>query len=93
MNKLSSIPEIQKRLSRARTVGEAIAHYSEALRIKPDYAIAHHNLGLVLVQQGKIEEAARHFETALKLNPSYQEARRALDDLANRGKSSGPGTQ
>ena len=35
MNKLSSIPDIQKRLSRARTVGEAkaIRDQAEAIRV------------------------------------------------------------
>ncbi len=72
---------------------EAIRHYTEALRLQPGSAAAHNNLGIVLANQGKIEEAARHFEIALTLNPSNQGARRALDDLTSRGKSSGPGTQ
>jgi tetratricopeptide (TPR) repeat protein len=50
---------------------EAIAHYEQALRIKPDYAEAHNNLGLVLLGLGKVPEAAGHFEQALRLKHDY----------------------
>ena len=37
-----------ERLAQAGRLPEAIAHYEQALRIKPDYAEAHNNLGIAL---------------------------------------------
>ncbi len=53
---------------------EAVAHYAEALRIKPDYAEAHNNLGVALVGQGKTQEAVAHYAEALRIKPDYAEA-------------------
>src|SRR5262249_5087763 len=36
---------------------EAVAEYRQAIRLKPDYAEAHCNLGIVLRQQGRFDEA------------------------------------
>ena len=41
-----------------------------ALRIDPDYAEAHHNLGNALVQTGRAPEAIEHFKQALRMNPT-----------------------
>jgi Flp pilus assembly protein TadD len=38
---------------------DAIDEYKEALRINPDYAEAHNNLGNALVQTGRASEAIR----------------------------------
>ena len=40
-----------------------------ALSLKPDYAKAHNNLGIVYKKQGRLDEALKEFLTALKLNP------------------------
>ena len=53
---------------------DAITHYEQALRLKPDYAETHNNLGIDLAQAGKIEEAIAHFEQALRIKPDYAEA-------------------
>ena len=53
---------------------EAIGHFEQALRIKPDYAEAHFNLGNFLQQAGKLPEAIGHFEQALRIKPDYAEA-------------------
>ena len=50
---------------------EAIKHYSEALRINPDYAPAHNNLGNALEAQGRVGEAKKHYSHALRLRPNY----------------------
>jgi hypothetical protein len=55
-------------------IQEAIAHYGEALRIKPDYSEAHNNLGNALALQGNIQEAIAHFAEALRINPDLAEA-------------------
>jgi tetratricopeptide (TPR) repeat protein len=42
--------------------------------IGPDYAAAHYNLGLALMQTGKIEEAIAHYQQALLIKPDYAAA-------------------
>jgi tetratricopeptide (TPR) repeat protein len=55
-------------------VEEAIAHFKEALRLKPDYAEAHNNLGHALETQGRIEEALAQYNEALRLMPGLASA-------------------
>ncbi len=52
--------------------------YQAALRINPDYAEAHYNLGVVYGQQGRIDEAIREYQAALRINPDYAEAHHNL---------------
>jgi tetratricopeptide (TPR) repeat protein len=61
-------------LAETGKIEEAIAHYQQALRIKPDYADAHNNLGVALMGQGRVQEAIGHFEQALRIKPDYAEA-------------------
>ncbi len=56
---------------------DAIAHFQEAVRIKPDYANAHYNLGNALEQNGRVQDAITQYEEALRLNPSPLLKRRA----------------
>ncbi|PYI86497.1 MAG: hypothetical protein DME26_08975 [Verrucomicrobia bacterium] len=51
---------------------DAIASYSEALRLKPDYPDAHVNLGVALVEQGQVQEAIGHYLEAARLRPHWQ---------------------
>jgi len=62
---------------------EALEHYAEAFRIKPDFADAHNNLGTLLARQGQLEEAIGHFAEALRIEPDFEEAKGNLD-LAKR---------
>jgi len=55
-------------------IDEAVGHYSEALRIQPDYLNVHYNLGNVLARQGRIDEANVHYLEALRINPDYAAA-------------------
>jgi tetratricopeptide (TPR) repeat protein len=48
-----------------------MGHYSEALRINPDYVKAHYNMGVALMKQERFEEAASHFSAAVGINPDY----------------------
>jgi tetratricopeptide (TPR) repeat protein len=52
----------------------AIAHYREALRLKPEYDRAHMNLGADLARLGNSDEAMEHFRIAEELNPAYYRA-------------------
>lgn len=48
----------------------AEAQFTEALKLRPDFALAANNLGFVYYKQEKYPEAARWFENAIKLDPS-----------------------
>ena len=45
-----------------------------ALRLSPDYAEAHGNLGVVLAQKGHRDEAIVHYTEALRLKPDLAPA-------------------
>ncbi len=66
--------DLGNQLLLAGKISEAVAHYEQALRIDPDYAVAHDNLGSALVRTGKMEEAIARYEQALRLKPDYAEA-------------------
>jgi tetratricopeptide (TPR) repeat protein len=53
---------------------EAIGHYEQAVRIKPDSAEAHNNLGNALLQAGKVQEAIQQYEQALRIKPDLVQA-------------------
>jgi tetratricopeptide (TPR) repeat protein len=53
---------------------EAITHYRDALKAKPNYADAHLNLGVALVRLNKTAEAIAEFQEALKSKDDYVEA-------------------
>jgi len=53
----------------------AIASYEEALRLRPDYAEVHGNLGMALfAKPGRQAEAITHLETAVRLKPELFQA-------------------
>jgi Flp pilus assembly protein TadD len=54
-------------LVRQGKIDEAIKHFYEALKIRPDYAAVHNNLGAALAKQGRIEEATKHFSEAVRI--------------------------
>ena len=65
-------------LVRLGKVQEAIDHYEQALRLKPDLAVAHYDLGIALAGQSKVQEAINHYEQALRIEPDYAEAHNNL---------------
>jgi Flp pilus assembly protein TadD len=50
-------------------VDRAIAHYVQALHLRPDDFNAHYNLGTALKQKGDVERAAREYEKARESEP------------------------
>ena len=50
---------------------EAIGYFKEAIRIRPDFALAHYNLGAALVAEGNNKEAISHYKIAIKLKPNF----------------------
>ncbi|MBM3773265.1 MAG: tetratricopeptide repeat protein [Acidimicrobiia bacterium] len=59
-------------------VAEAVAHFRESARLRPESAAAQYNLGTTLTQLGDYEEAIRHLEHALRLDPGYVAAHNGL---------------
>lgn len=52
----------------------ARAEFERALRLRPDLALAHFNIGWVCDQQGLHDDALSHFARALELNPELDRA-------------------
>jgi len=50
---------------------EAIHQCQEAIRLKPDYAEAHNNLGYILQSAGRVDEAIHQYQEAIRLRPDY----------------------
>lgn len=48
---------------------EALIHFENSVRLRPDYVDARMNLGLLLANQGKTAEAIAQYDEALKSNP------------------------
>jgi tetratricopeptide (TPR) repeat protein len=75
-------------LNRQGKHDEAIAHFTEALRIKPDYFHALANMGWALRQQGKAAEAIGFLQQALTVRPDSADTHRQLAlVLARQGKN------
>jgi Flp pilus assembly protein TadD len=57
---------------------EAIGLFNKLLKIRPDSAEVHNNLGNALVHTGKIQQGIEHYKLAIKYKPSLSEAYRNL---------------
>ena len=55
-------------------LAEALAHFHRAIEVKPDYAIAHKNIGSMLGVRGEMDTAAHHQVTAARLQPDDKDA-------------------
>jgi len=51
---------------------EAVTSLSEAVRVKPDFAVAHYNLARALELQGKSSAASDHYARAFQLDPALR---------------------
>ncbi len=60
----------------------AIAGYTKALRLKPNYADAYHTCGLAYYNKGGCRQAMADYSKAISLNPNL-----ARDTHSNNGKS------
>lgn len=66
---------------------EAIREYKEAIRIRPEYADAHFNLGVDLKSKGLIDDAIREYKEAIRIDPEDAKGHYGLGDaLAYKGK-------
>ncbi len=60
---------------------EALEHLEKALKMQPDFAEAHCNMGVILHIQGRLTEAKVHYEKALQQDSTLVEARSGLGTL------------
>jgi tetratricopeptide (TPR) repeat protein len=51
-----------------------MAHYTAALRLRPDLAVTRNNLGVALANQGKTDAAITQFQTAIQIKPDFSDA-------------------
>jgi Flp pilus assembly protein TadD len=65
-------------LLRQGQLDEAIGQFREAIRLKPDYAKAHYDLGVALGNQGQTGEAIGQYQEAIRLKPDYADAHNNL---------------
>ncbi len=73
---------------KAGRLHEAIEHYEQALRLKPDYAKARHNLGHAMFNLGRVQEAIEQYQQALGLEPNDPELHNNLGNaLAEIGRT------
>ena len=49
---------------------QAMAHYQDSLRLKPDQVEAHINLGSALMKAGRLDDARAQFEAGAKVDPA-----------------------
>ncbi|MCP4682686.1 MAG: tetratricopeptide repeat protein, partial [Desulfobacterales bacterium] len=54
-------------------IDDAIKHYVETLRIRPDLKEAHNGLGTALKEQGRLDDAIKHYLEALRIRPDNEE--------------------
>ena len=53
---------------------EAIKHYTYAIELKPDFAIAYNNRGITYRDKGEIKRAIDDFNKAIELQSDYADA-------------------
>jgi tetratricopeptide (TPR) repeat protein len=61
-------------LAQQGRLDESLDSFRQAIRLRPDFAEAHSNLGNVYLYQQKLEEAVSSYETALRLQPDFAAA-------------------
>lgn len=60
---------------------QALAAYERCLEIRPDFAPAYNNLGVIYQRQGRLEEALKAFREAVLCDPDYERAYHNLGRL------------
>lgn len=71
-------------LYKEKQYAAAEAEFTEALKQRPDFALAANNLGFIFYKQEKYREAARWFENTLKIDPSRAVAYLNLGDALSK---------
>jgi tetratricopeptide (TPR) repeat protein len=68
-------------LSQQGKLEEAESHFRSALKLKPEFAEAWCELGVLHAKQGRAEAAAEDYAAALRVQPTYAQAHLALGAL------------
>jgi len=63
---------------------QAVANFQQALRLQPESAAAHNNLGNVFVEQGRLVDAVKSFREALRYKPDFVSAHSNLGEALRR---------
>ena len=71
-------------LYREKQYEQAEAQFTEALKLRPDFALAANNLGFVYYRQDKFVEAARWFDNTIRMDPSRAIAYLNLGDALDK---------
>src|ERR1019366_4594837 len=58
----------------ATDADEQLRFYNEAIRLKPDYAVAYNNRGIARLAEGDVEGALQDCTEAIRLEPDYARA-------------------
>ncbi len=84
--------ELCQARAEARAEGErkrrrlAVGAYRQAIKLRPDDAKAHYNLGHALRKQKKLDEAAAAYRQAIKAQPDYAKAHNNLGNALRKQK-------
>ena len=65
---------------------EAIKHYTESVKIKPDQPTIHNNLAILFGRQGKYDKALESYREVLKYRPDDKiasDAIKAIEKMQN----------
>lgn len=65
-------------LQRPESAAEGLSILQQAVRVAPDNANVHFNLGTALEAQGKVPDAKEHYLRAVSLDPGYAKAHYSL---------------
>jgi tetratricopeptide (TPR) repeat protein len=76
---LQSIAKAKEAMA-GKKLDQAIGHLQEAVKLEPQLAEAHYNLGILLRQKGRIDEAVGHFLKAIEFQENYKLALFALGE-------------
>jgi tetratricopeptide (TPR) repeat protein len=60
---------------------EAVQLYFQAVKLYPEFVVAHYNLGLALGKLSRPEEARRALDEAIRLKPDFAAAHTARGDI------------
>ncbi len=63
---------------------DALVHFQEALRLRPEYSDAQTNVGEALLVAGRLNDALPHITAALRINPHLAEAHVNLGSIRNK---------
>jgi len=73
------------RLAEEGKLGEAIAVWQAAIKLKPDLAEAYGQIGIILRNQGRFSEAIQNLKKAIEIQPNYATAHQHLCGILRDG--------